>query len=70
MYSASVEEILTTVKIAGNILTLLVNTGDSSSVTVAIWGTILSQLGLYPLLSATISFFRKWFPPLIRVTFV
>ena len=52
-----------TVKIAGNILTLLVNTGESESISVAVWGTILSQLGLYPLLTATISFFRKWSLP-------
>lgn len=47
-------------KIAGNILTVLVNTGESQSISVAVWGTILSQLGLYPLLSATCSFLRKW----------
>jgi hypothetical protein len=51
------------VKIAGNILTVLVNTGTSQSINVAVWGTILSQLGLYPLLSATIAFLRKWLTP-------
>jgi hypothetical protein len=50
------------VKIVGNILSLVVETGSSHSITVAIWGLIISQLGFYPLLNAGLAFMRKWFP--------
>jgi hypothetical protein len=47
-------------KIAGDTLLLEVYTGESTSIEVAIWGLILSQLGFFPLLNATFSFIHKW----------
>jgi hypothetical protein len=52
---------LTLVKIAGDSLLLEVYTGESTSIEVATWGLILSQLGFYPLLNATFSFIHTWF---------
>lgn len=54
---------LTVVKIAGNALLFEVYTGHSTSIEVATWGLILSQLGFYPLLNATFSFIHKWLGP-------
>lgn len=52
---------LIAVKIAGNTMTVVYNTGASSSVSVDVWGTILSQLGFVPLLYATLSFISRWY---------
>ena len=40
---------------------MVVNTSSNPSVSLITWGLILSQLGFYPLLSATTSFMRKWY---------
>ena len=50
------------VEIIGNILSIVVETGASHSISVAIWGIIISQLGFYPLLIAGLSFIKKWSP--------
>jgi hypothetical protein len=49
------------VKIIGNILLTIFETGKTQDVTVYVWGLILSQLGFYPLLTACLSFIRKWY---------
>jgi len=49
------------VKIVGNSLLVVYETGDSNSISLDIWGLIVSQLGLLGLLIAGISFIRKWF---------
>jgi len=60
---------LTVVKIAGDTLLFEIYSGDSTSIEVATWGLILSQLGFYPLLNATFSFISKWFnPPKVTLT--
>jgi hypothetical protein len=51
------------VKIAGDSLLVAFYTGDSKSITVISWGLILSQLGFYPLVNASLQFVRKWYPP-------
>ena len=48
-------------KIVGNSLLVVYETGDSNSISLDIWGLIVSQLGLLGLLIAGISFIRKWF---------
>ena len=52
--------LLIEVEIIGNAFTVTVNTGESNSVTMTSWGRTLSQLGFYPLLTATLIFIRKW----------
>lgn len=51
----------TTVKITGSVLLILFNTGRSTDVNVDIWGQILIQLGLFPLLAASLVFIQKWY---------
>jgi hypothetical protein len=49
------------VKIVGNIFLVITETGASSNIEIAVWGSILSQLGFYPLLGASQSFIHKWY---------
>jgi hypothetical protein len=40
---------------------VVVLTSNSTNIELITWGVILSQLGFYPLLSASIAFFNKWY---------
>jgi len=60
MYLRFSIEVLIVVKIIGDLMLVLYNTGISTSANIDEWGTILSQLGLFPLLSASLAFIRKW----------
>jgi len=57
--------LLIEVEIIGNVFIVTVNTNGSNSLTVASWGRTLSQLAFYPLLTASLTFVRKWFVPKI-----
>ena len=61
------------VKIVGDTLLVVTENGASSSVSVAVWGLILSQLGFLPLLAASNAFIIRWHvPPRLsrRLTFI
>jgi len=51
------------VKIVGDTLLVVTENGSSSSVSVAVWGLILSQLGFLPLIAATNAFIIRWYTP-------
>src|SRR5271156_4446708 len=53
-------DLIVLVKIAGSVLTVLYNTGAETNTNVDVWGQILIQLGLFPVLSASLAFIRKW----------
>src|SRR6202035_543429 len=61
LYTLMAETMLILVKIAGNVLTVVYNTGASTNISVDVWGLILSQLGFVPLLYATLSFITRWY---------
>lgn len=52
--------LVSVLKISGNIMTVVVNTSNSTNIELITWGIILSQLGFYPLLSASLAFMNKW----------
>jgi len=63
MYGRRDDFKLISVKIIGNILLVVYETGASSNLSLYIWGLIVSQLGLLGLLIAGVAFIRKWYVP-------
>jgi hypothetical protein len=53
--------LLIEVEIIGNVFIVTVNTDGSNNSAMASWGRTFSQLAFYPLLTATLTFIRKWF---------